>query len=50
MLRKITWAEGSCFKVVVEKYRDFMMTAFGHCSLVFDGYSSTPSTKDHEHE
>ena len=50
LLRKVRWVKGSPFAVVVTNYSTFIAKHFGSSvSIVFDGYSSIPTTKDHEH-
>lgn len=50
LLRKVRWVKGSPFAVVVTNYSRFTAKHFGSSvSIVFDGYSSIPTMKDHEH-
>ena len=50
LLRKVRWVKGSPFAVVVTNYSRFIAKHFGSSvSMVFDGYSSISTMKDHEH-
>ena len=49
ILRRIVWGKMSSVREVLTKYRNYVQSHYGSCSVIFDGYVSGPSTKDHEH-
>jgi hypothetical protein len=49
LLHKIKWLPDQNFKDVVTQYQDYLVKAFGRCTVVFDGYDRK-STKDHKHQ
>jgi len=49
LLHKIKWLQDQNYEDVVAQYENYLMEAFGRCTVVFDGYD-TRSTKDHKHQ
>ena len=49
LLHKVRWTSANTFDQVCERYVDYVKNTYGSSSIVFDGYSDVPSTKDHEH-
>jgi hypothetical protein len=50
LLHKVRWLMGSTFGDLVSCYATFVARHFGNKAwIVFDGYTSGPTTKDHEH-
>jgi len=51
LLHKIRWTKGTSYADIVTQYVTFVKSKFGnHALVVFDGYTTSPSTKDHEHK
>ena len=34
---------------IVQQYSEYLISKYGLCTIVFDGYDNGPSIKDHEH-
>jgi len=50
-LHKIRWTKGATYADLATHYVTFVKSKFGNNSrVVFDGYPTAPSTKDHEHK
>lgn len=49
LLHRLTWGRGVTYNQVVQSYVDFVTRNYGKASVVFDGYTSCPSTKDMTH-
>jgi hypothetical protein len=51
LLHKVRWHKGISFDAVMQVYVNYAYNKFGNnACIVFDGYDSSPSTKDHEHK
>ena len=50
LLHRVRWLAGNNYKEVTMQYMSYVRHRYGTCSIVFDGYSSLPSLKDHEHK
>ena len=51
ILHKIRWSRGATYADLVTQYVTFVKSKFGNrLHVVFDGYPTSPSTKDHEHK
>jgi len=51
LLRVVTWSECTTYGDVAQQYIRYVGRHYGLTSvIVFDGYCSGPSTKDHEHQ
>lgn len=48
LLDVIRWKRNSLYAEVMNQYSSFLMTKYGMCCVVFDGYEEH-STKDHDH-
>jgi len=49
-LRRVRWTHGQKCEEVLDQYVQYVLSKFGcNAVVVFDGYGSTPSMKDHEH-
>ena len=50
LLHKLRWSRNTTFSSILNQYIRYIQTHYGtDAKVVFDGYTSTPSTKDHEH-
>ena len=49
LLHLIPWERDVTYATIVHSYVRFIMKRFKHCTVVFDGYSPDPSTKDVVH-
>jgi hypothetical protein len=50
LLHKVRWLKNANFTTIFQQYSKHVLTQYGNAAVVvFDGYSATPSTKDHEH-
>ena len=47
-LHHVSWRSNISYQDVVRQYQSHLLTKYGRCTVVFDGYTS--STKDHEHD
>ena len=47
---EVVWRQGSTISETVNSYKKYVKRNYGKATIVFDGYSDTPSTKDHEHQ
>ena len=50
LLHRVLWLAGNTYKEVIMQHMSYVRHIYGTCSIVFDGYSSRPSLKDHEHK
>ena len=49
-LHRVRWMKGLTYSQIAKQYVTYIARHYGTCvTIVFDGYSSGPSTKDHEH-
>ena len=50
LLQRLPWQKGQTYGEIIQTYVDYITKRFGEeTTVVFDGYSSTPSTKDVTH-
>ena len=49
LVQRIPWKCGASFDNICENYTDFVDKHYGKAHVVFDGYTSGPSTKDETH-
>jgi len=50
LLHRVRWMKGLTYSQIAKQYVTYIARHYGTCvTIVFDGYSSGPSTKDHEH-
>ncbi|KAL8596921.1 hypothetical protein ACOMHN_062291 [Nucella lapillus] len=49
LLHLLSWARGCTYNAIAQSYIDSVKRMFGKGIVVFDGYSSNPSTKDIAH-
>ncbi|KAK7093119.1 hypothetical protein V1264_008767 [Littorina saxatilis] len=49
LLHLLPWCRGSTYNQLTQSYADFLIRHFGKGTLVFDGYSCGPTTKDAAH-
>ena len=47
-MHRVKWRGKGTYKDVAEEYSKYITSKYNKCTLVFDGYSSVPSIKDHE--
>ena len=50
LLHRVRGLAGNIYKEVTMQYMSYVRHRYGTCSIVFDGNSSRPSLKDHEHK
>ncbi len=51
LLHRVRWRKNVSYGEILEQYVDYVVAHYGYCSVVvFDGYVSGPTTKDHEHQ
>ena len=46
---RIPWTKGATYDQICEQYSAYVIKKYGKATVVFDGYSDTPSTKDCAH-
>ena len=49
LLYQIKWKKNQTFKEIIEQYYHCLKYKYPSCTVIFDGYSTKPSIKDHEH-
>ncbi|CAG2249307.1 unnamed protein product [Mytilus edulis] len=49
LIQRLPWNKGSTFGEICQQYVDYIKRRYDHAVIVFDGYTSGPSTKDHVH-
>ncbi|KAK7105530.1 hypothetical protein V1264_016896 [Littorina saxatilis] len=49
LLHLLPWCRGSTYNQLTQSYADFLIRHFGKGTVVFDGYSCGPTTKDAAH-
>ena len=49
LLHRLPWTKGDTFLGICGNYIKYVMNRYADPIIVFDGYNSTPSTKDHAH-
>ena len=49
LLHRIPWTKGATYDQICEQYSAYVIKKYGKATVVFDGYSDTPSTKDCAH-
>ena len=49
LLHRVPWQRNSTYKEICWQYCKYVERHYGHPSVVFDGYSAGPSTKDAVH-
>ena len=50
LLQRVKWKGKGTNKDAAEQYPKYITSKYDKCTVVFDGYSSGPSIKDHEHK
>ena len=50
LLHRVRWMAGKTYKEVIMQYLSYVRSKYGLSSIIFDGYASGPSVKDHEHQ
>ena len=50
LLRRLKWKEGSTYWSIAEMHASFTVDNYGKATVVFDGYTERPSTKDNVHQ
>ena len=48
LLHHVSWKSNTSYRAVISQYQSYLLTKYGRCTVIFDGYNS--STKDHEHD
>ena len=49
LVQKIPWQKNSTFRIICEQYYQYLAQKYSSTTVVFDGYSNGPSTKDITH-
>ena len=49
LLHRVVWFTKGNYEDVIKQYSNYIKSKYGESVIVFDGYLSGPSTKDHEH-
>ena len=49
LLHRVPWPHGSSYNELIQMYIDFVIRVYKKGTVVFDGYSQGPSTKDSAH-
>ena len=49
LLHRISWLKSVTYYEVIDMYCSYVIEKYGSCSVVFDGYVGSPSTKDPAH-
>ena len=49
LLHRVVWGKLSTYGEVIQQYQNYLKFHYGICDVNFDGYTSGPSVKDHEH-
>ena len=44
------WLSNNTYSGVIKQYREYLLAAFGPCTVIFDSYENGPSTKDILHQ
>ena len=50
LLHRVRWMAGKTYTEVIMQYLSYGRSKYGLSSIIFDGYASGPSVKDHEHQ
>jgi len=50
LLHRIPWQVGETYNETIAHYTDYVIKKYGRATVVFDGYSDGPSTKDATHQ
>ena len=50
LLRRLKWKEGPTYRSIAEMYASFTVDNYSKATVVFDGYTGRPSTKDNAHQ
>ena len=50
MIHRLSWQHGDKFHDICDRYCKLVRNQYGCAKIVFDGYSSTPTTKDQTHQ
>ena len=50
LLRRLKWSDGRTYTSIANDYAAFTVKHYGKATVVFDGYSVGPSTKDNTHQ
>ena len=49
LLYSVKWIPNTTYRDIVKQYQNYMLSTFGLCTVIFDGYNNGPSTKDIKH-
>ena len=49
LLYSIKWIPDTTYRHMVKQYQNHMLSTFGLCTVIFDGYNNGTSTKDIKH-
>ena len=46
LLHLVQLLSNTTYSGVIKQYREYLLAAYGPCTVIFDGYDNGPSTKD----
>ena len=49
LLYSVKWIPDTTYRDIVKQYQNYLLSTFGLCTVIFDGYNNGPSTKDIKH-
>ena len=49
LIHRIPWKKSLTYGEIINSYKDLVLRSYNKCTVVFDGYSNGPSTKDMTH-
>ena len=50
LMHRLKWAEGRTYSSITDDFTSFTVEHYGNATVVFDGYSGGPTTKDNTHQ
>ena len=49
LLYSVKWIPDTTYRDIVKQYQNYLLSTFGLCTVIFDGYNNDPNTKDIKH-
>ena len=49
LLYSVKWIPDTTYRDIVKQYQSYLLSTFGLCTVIFDGFDDCPSTKDIKH-
>ena len=50
LIHKVRWVKGESYRKTALNYAEYVRKKYGECYIIFDGYSTSATTKGHEHQ